>query len=319
MNKKQRLDDGHKFADDELKALEVKITKEYKKALKDLKEEANAYFLRFSALDALMLEKVRKKLITKKEYIDWRNREMIFNRRYNEMIGVLSRQLTLVTQRAKGLIAKYVPPIYIENFNFGGYEVAKSLGIDISFSLVDQSTVDKLLRESGRLLPTPKIDIPKELQWNQAHIRSALTQGIMQGDSIPHIADRLQSVTNMDRAAAIRNARTMTTYAENAGRIDSYRKMEEMGIEVKKQWMATLDEVTRESHRKLDGEIRGVDERFSNGLMQPGDPSGPGEEVYNCRCTLVSVTQYTNSDLSDLSQRYNKLNGKTYAEWKNGK
>lgn len=61
-----------------------------------------------------------------------------------------------------------------------------------------------------------------------------------------------------------------------------------MGIDVRARWMATLDSRTRDSHRKLDGEVAGDDGKFSNGLRYPGDPEGPASEVWNCRCTLVA-------------------------------
>ena len=46
---------------------------------------------------------------------------------------------------------------------------------------------------------------------------------------------------SMNRASAIRTARTSVTAAQNAGRMDSYHSAEEMGIKLKKQWLATLD------------------------------------------------------------------------------
>lgn len=108
--------------------------------------------------------------------------------------------------------------------------------------------------------------------------------------------------------SAIRNARTMTTSAENAGRLDSYRRAKDMGIEVMKTWVATLDSRTRHTHRMIDGETVDVDEPFSNGLMFPADPDGDPEEVYNCRCTLV--TRAMSIDGVDLTDVYGD-----YSEW----
>ena len=54
-----------------------------------------------------------------------------------------------------------------------------------------------------------------------------------------------------------------------------------------KQWDATLDGKTRESHSQVNGEIRELDKPFSNGLMYHGDPSGGAAEVVNCRCALL--------------------------------
>ena len=68
--------------------------------------------------------------------------------------------------------------------------------------------------------------------------------------------------------------------------MDACYKAKDKGADVVKQWDATLDSSTRESHVKVDMEIRELDEKFSNGLMYPGDPGGGAAEVVNCRCAL---------------------------------
>ncbi|MBQ8944909.1 MAG: hypothetical protein IJ050_10525 [Clostridia bacterium] len=73
------------------------------------------------------------------------------------------------------------------------------------------------------------------------------------------------------------------------------------GIILDKQWLATKDERTRDSHAHLDGEIRKWNERFSNGLRYPQDPQGEAGEVYNCRCAMREITRGF----------YNKYTGKT--------
>ena len=86
----------------------------------------------------------------------------------------------------------------------------------------------------------------------------------------------------------------------------------ELGFEVMKKWLATLDDRTRESHVDLDGEVVEVDEPFSNGLMYPADPSGEPEEVYNCRCTMISEIK----GVQYKDNRYSKLGDMSYDEWK---
>lgn len=56
-----------------------------------------------------------------------------------------------------------------------------------------------------------------------------------------------------------------------------------------KQWLTMMDGHERDSHAMIDGEIKGTNEVFSNGLAFPGDPSGSADEVINCRCTIMPV------------------------------
>lgn len=73
------------------------------------------------------------------------------------------------------------------------------------------------------------------------------------------------------------------------------------GIILDKQWLATHDERTRDSHAHLDGETVHYNEKFSNGLRYPQDPQGEAGEVYNCRCAMREITRGF----------YNKYTGKT--------
>lgn len=157
---------------------------------------------------------------------------------------------------------------------------------EITFNILNPETVRKLEREGNITLPKKKVDVPKDMRWNTKQMASKLYQGILGGDSIPKIAKSLMDVIGNNKASAVRNARTMVTGAENAGRLDSYNDLAEQGVVQKKEWIATPDDRTRESHIAVDGEERDINDPFSNGLMYPGDPAGDPAEVWNCRCSM---------------------------------
>ena len=139
-------------------------------------------------------------------------------------------------------------------------------------------------------MPFKELDVPKDMEWNTKKINAELLQGINNGESIDKIAKRLERVTDMNEAAAIRNARTMVTSFENLGRFDSLKDCERRGIDINKTWLNTHDEKTRDTHADyplgVGGESVPLKKKFSNGLEYPGDPAGPPAEVYNCRCSL---------------------------------
>ena len=87
-------------------------------------------------------------------------------------------------------------------------------------------------------------------------------------------------------------ARTETLSSLNASHDEALNQAVDTGEvrqqDVRRIWDARNDGVTRDSHRAIDGESRGIGEKFSNGLMHPGDMNGPIEEVANCRCILRS-------------------------------
>jgi uncharacterized protein with gpF-like domain len=77
-------------------------------------------------------------------------------------------------------------------------------------------------------------------------------------------------------------ARTEVHNATQFGTVEGYKQA---GFTMK-IWVAVLDGATRDSHASVDGEEVPIDATFSNGLMFPGDPKGPAEEVINCRCVV---------------------------------
>lgn len=160
-------------------------------------------------------------------------------------------------------------------------------------------------------------DVAKDAIWNRGLLADQITQGVMLGESIPKIAARVARVTGQNVAGAARVARTSVTAAECAGRVDSYARAKSMGIDLKQEWLATLDTRTRRSHRKLDGEKVDVGSTFSNGCRYPGDPQAPYGEICNCRCTLIAAVEGV--DYSD-GKRWSRLpGGMTYDDWKAGK
>jgi SPP1 gp7 family putative phage head morphogenesis protein len=207
------------------------------------------------------------------------------------------------------------------NHNYGTYEIENGLSINTSYTLYDADTVANLIQNEPDILKRPTLDKNLDLRWNKKLFQSHITQGILQGESIDNLAKRVAlGTTKQDMNAAIRNARTATTCAQNAGRTQSYQRAVNLGIELYQVWLAALDSRTRSSHRHMDGEkvkvVKGKQVKFSNGLRFPADPDGRPEEVWNCRCTLVTSFD-ENEDFSDLKERANKLDVQSYDEWKN--
>lgn len=207
---------------------------------------------------------------------------------YKQMLSQTTRSLANVNKTALEYVNGQMPNVYVMNFNADDIaaEVKKISTAPANFGLVNERAIRRRITEGDIRLPKKRLAVPKDMAWNTRQLNSSVLQGILQGDSMTDIAKRILPIVGNNESAAIRNARTMTTSAENQGRLDRYKELEEEGAIIKKTWIATADERTRESHLMLDGEEADVDATFSNGLMYPGDPSGEPEEVYNCRCTM---------------------------------
>ena len=279
----------------------------------------------FERKDAKKREALRKGEITKDEYKQWRVGQIAIGGRWKDMKEVLAKDYHNANMIAKSIVNGYMPQVYALNHNYATFTVEQMSGLDTAYTLYDRATVERLMRDNPDMLPPPgaatsaRIAAGKDIRWNKQLIQSSMMQSLLQGESIDKVAKRLaKAVGDKNYNSAVRNARTMATGAENAGRVDSYRRAQNMGIDLKQQWIATLDGRTRDSHREIDGETIKVGGIFSNGCRYPGDPQGPGAEVYNCRCTLVAQLKGFETDHKDMSLRNTrKLGDMTYEEWKN--
>lgn len=319
-----KTDPAHKETDKILAEMEKELHEVYKQAYTEARKTADDFMKQFREMDKKKREAVKNGDLDKDEYNRWRRTQIFQGNNYHKMADTLAADMSHTNQIAASVINGYLPEVYAVNYNYGTYEIEKGSKINTSFTLYDRQTVERLLRDEPDLLPRKaKVDIPKDKEWNKKHINSAITQGILQGESIDKISQRLAAtVTDMSQTSAIRNARTMTTSAQNGGRIDSYKRAESMGIKMMQVWMSTLDNRTRHEHILLDGQKRKVGEPFEvdgEKIYFPGDPSAEPYLVYNCRCTLIGEVEGIDYKLSDTSQRENKLGSMTYDEWKDSK
>ena len=320
----QKPDPAHKETDKILRDMEKRLDEVYKQAYREARQTADDFMKQFREMDKKKRQQVKGGELDKAEYERWRRTQVFQGNRYHQMADTLAADMTHTNQIAASVINGYLPEVYAVNHNYGTYEIEKGSRINTQYTMYDRQTVERLIRDNPDLLPRKAaVNVPKDQLWNKKHINSAITQGILQGEAIDKIAQRLAAtVTDMSHTSAIRNARTMTTSAQNGGRIDSYKRAEGMGIKMLQVWMATLDDRTRHEHRQLDGQKRKVGEPFEvdgEKIFFPGDPAAEPYLSYNCRCTLIGEVKGVDYNLSDKSQRDNKLGDMTYEEWKEEK
>lgn len=312
------MDRAHRWTDDQIEALERRMSREYGTAVREMRSKLERHLAKYEEGLAKRTAELDGTPEARKALEAWK-RDQAMNRKYLEgMVESLARDATEATQRAMALVEDRLPSIYAENANWAAFEVDRAARLDTRFNLQDESTVRQLMGRGERLFEPPRPNAAKVRAWTEQKLTAAVTQGILQGESIPHIAQRMAEVYGSDRAAAVRAARTACTGAENAGRVSSYERAEELGIEMRQEWMATLDERTRDTHVLLDGERVEVGGTFTtaNGdeLRFPGDPQGPPEEVYNCRCTLVAAVDGIDQSAAARSDRL--PDDMSYEDWR---
>lgn len=322
-------DQGHKLTDEALEALEKRLYDEYEQAAKETQEKLDKYMKKFATKDAIWKKSVEAGLKTQEEYDKWRLQAIAAGDRWEKMKDRIVADQLHVNQIAREIMDNEMPSIFELNANFALYQVEHDAQIDTSLTLYNREAVGQILRDDPDLLLPPGRRVSQQIQegkaqrWERQKVQSVMTQGILQGESIPKLASRLASaVADSDYKAAVRNARTMATNAQNAGRYDAYNRLTNNGVELTLEWAATLDNRTRHEHRLMHGQRRDVGEPFEVSgvkIMYPAQTGSfmgisnlPQETIWNCRCTLLAFVKGYEHDTIKHSD---KMGNMTFEEW----
>lgn len=193
-------------------------------------------------------------------------------------------------------VSEYLTKSYEEGF-LGTMYTMQAQGVPLIFP-IDQSQVVNALMHETKLNETLYAAMGHDIKDLQKKIAGEISRGIAGGQMYSEIARNIASWARIPKNNAMRITRTEAHRIQCKAAYDAQHKAKSRGADVVRQWDASLDGRTRDSHRKIDGEIKEIpnngekEEPFSNGLMYPGDPSGRPEEVINCRCALLTRARW---------------------------
>lgn len=280
-----------RLCDERLELLEENLTAVYANAANDVMSDYKAWFSAYQSNYSKMVAQVQAGEITQEQFEEWVRRRMIDDKKFAQVINSMTDVLVNTDIVAMTMVNAEVPFILAQSYNFTqslGFAAADQAGLSVgTFQIYNERTVKALIKQNPDILKY--VNKEKDYTWNKDRLNNAVKHSILNGDSIPKTAQRLQQVTNMDENAAIRNARTAMTAAENLGRNESFNDIKAKGIQARLQWSAMHDARTRDTHILLDGTYQDDDGYFGEGIIDnpikfPGDPAGDPEEIYNCRC-----------------------------------
>ena len=200
-------------------------------------------------------------------------------------------------------VSEYLSKCYEDGF-VGTIFDLQGQGIPMCFP-IDQEAMVRAVQLDSKISQGLYTRLGEDVALLKKKITAQVSRGIATGMSYQQVAKQLAGYTNIGYNNAIRIARTEGHRIQLQGAMDACYKAKDKGADVVKQWDSTLDARTRGSHQAVDGEIRELDKKFSNGLMFPGDPSGRPEEVINCRCALLQRARWALGDdeLETLKKR----------------
>lgn len=191
-------------------------------------------------------------------------------------------------------VDEYLKKCYDEGFVGTMYDLAGQ-GIPMCIP-IDQVAVTRAVQLNSKISEGLYTHMGRDVDLLKKHIAANVSRGVSSGMTYQEVAKQLDSYADIGFNKAVRIARTEGHRIQVQSAMDACGSAKEVGADVVKQWDSSMDKRTRISHRHVDGEIRELDEPFSNGLMFPGDPNGGASEVINCRCALLQRARWALDD-----------------------
>lgn len=226
----------------------------------------------------------------------------IYQRQYQEN---LKRQLERILESMKkqeySTIQEYLDSCYFDGFVGTLYSMQKQ-GVPLAMP-IDQEAAAQAIQTDSKISEGLYTSLGVDTAKLKKTIASEITRGI--ATAMPY-ADIARNVNNASRAGLANANRIVRTEGHRIQQASTYHAQQQAkarGAEVVKIWDSALDGRTRPTHRRLDGQIREIDEPFEiNGkkAMYPGDFGDPAEDC-NCRCVSRTKSRW---ELDDTETRW---------------
>lgn len=179
-------------------------------------------------------------------------------------------------------ISAYLEQSYSDAYIGSMYSLHKQ-GVPLVIPINQESVVRAVVTDSKLSAPLYTA-LGYEMDKLKKSVREQISRGIASALSYDEIARNISDRTSISLASAERVARTEVHRINCQAQYESALESKKRGADIVKQWSAVRDGDVRSSHKRLDGQIRELEEKFSNGLLFPGHKIGKPEEVINCRC-----------------------------------
>ena len=198
-------DPGQQAADAAVEKLEKELKKVYRSAAKDMQATLKEFTDKFQKQLAEKQAAVLSGDMTQAQLAAWVNSQHQMKKILDEKIDQCSGVLLNANQKAMGMINGETLHVFAENANWQSYQLTQDTKVNLMFSVYDEKSVKRLIREKPELIPRKTVNGKKDKAWNQKQIAAAVTQAIIQGESIPKLAGRIAAQTGeTNRKAMLR-------------------------------------------------------------------------------------------------------------------
>jgi SPP1 gp7 family putative phage head morphogenesis protein len=298
------------------------LNREYLAAETRIEKEIYHWFQRFAQNNRVSMADAKRMLgASELEELKWSIGEYVKYAEQNALDGKWVKQLENASAKAhisrlealklnvrqnieefyasknKSLI-EHIRGVYDDRYYRTAYEVQKGVGVGTSFSKIDATALDNVIKKpwttDNRTFSDRIWKYKKELNDK---VQTELAQMLMSGDAPDKAIENIANAFKVSRAHAGNLVMTESAFFASASESASYK---ELGVK-RYEIVATLDAHTSEKCREMDGKFYLLSEYIV------GDTAPP----FHCRCRSTTAP-YFDDDGEDATRIARGEDGKTY-------
>jgi uncharacterized protein with gpF-like domain len=156
---------------------------------------------------------------------------------------------------------------------------------------IDQKAAVKAVMTDSKISTDLYTHLGVDITKLKKTIRNEITRGVASGMLYQDIARNVAFNSNITLNRAKNIVQTEGHRIQEASAHDARHHAISRGADLVKQWDSTLDGATRDTHRRLDGQIREVDEPFEMDGKEAQYPGDFGDPAEDCRCRCVALSR----------------------------
>ncbi|WP_440896251.1 phage minor head protein [Amphibacillus sp. Q70] len=223
-----------------------------------------------------------------------------------------------INGQVNNTIEKYIHDSAERGYYGSWYAMEGANNIQLDMNMLPEDYIKQLVHHpvKGKVFSKRLYSYTNKLA---KQVTTSLLDAARTGKSYAVAAKNISEMTEATYKRAFRIARTEGGRVQSTAKQRSYVEAKKKGVDLKKKWLSTLDNNTRDTHQGLDGQVVEIEEQFEslNGNKADGPRLfGVASEDINCRCTTITEVNGMSPELRRDNEG-NEFPYKNYDEWYN--
>lgn len=216
---------------------------------------------------------------------------------YKQTLKAIEQVLDEIFKKEEELLNNHLEEKYKEVYN----DTSMELGLDTTFHTISNENIKEAVKTnwSGLTFSERIWGVGKARDILVSAMKEEITKGLIRGDSLQDISNRLVDKMNNSFKNTMRLIRTESCHILTQATLDSFK---ESNLVKEYEFSAFIDKKTSPQCREMDGKIIKVEEAIAGVNLPPLHP--------NCRSCILPVLSWEKDNEKDSIKNNENVNNK---------